>query len=211
MTFRLIYIFIILVFVGCRQPEQEVIDLNKIIAQSENYKEEDNSKKNIVKTITFTPSLDTTLLSKYAITIQNPIQTDTLLFPERFKIISKEVFQIKKNSEITLFAQYEFKSKEYASSVFQNWINCFGGNCKSIPYGTTSKISSDPFLLLLNNQQVVYIYNCSKTEQEKWIQYFITTDSEGKIIQQITTSKSSWSTIKEGEIQPIEINSKESL
>lgn len=210
MSYKVIYISLILFLIGCKSPEQEVLDLNDIIAQSENY-QEDSLKIEVPETVAYTPQLDSLLLLENAIRIENCSLSDTLLFPDRYTPKSKELFYYKIDSDSLLFAEYTFKSNDYATSVLQNWINCFGDNCKTIPYASEGRIAPLPFLLMQTDHRIIYIYNCPKAEQEKWINYFITEKSNGKLIQQFTKYKSGWSVIVDGEIQPIENTENESL
>lgn len=206
----LAFFFVLPLLFSCQEDNPEVIDINDIIAQSENYNE-DSVKITIKEDETYVPKLDLPKLEDNEIGLIGITASDTILFPDRYEPESKELFHYSTGKDTMLYVEYSFKSNEYANTVFQNWINCFGSNCKIIPYGTEERIAPLPFLLLQTEKQIIYIYNCPNSEQEKWIGYYINEKSTGKLIQQFTKYKSGWSTIEEGKILPIKITKNESL
>ena len=166
---------IVIILSSCTEKENEVLDLNDIQAQSENYKEGKEKTNSIdSSTFDFPLNLDLRLLSESGVNCQDKAISDTLLFPDRFSPIHLSKFSYQTKDESVNFTQYNFKDSVKTQNVFLNWTNCFGLKCNSIRIGETKNLQKNGFLMLVNDTCIVYISINSAEEKKKWMNYFTT-------------------------------------
>lgn len=190
----------LILFVACNSNEKEVLDLNDIQAQSENYKEGTTNNVSIDSTsFDFQMNLDLTLLSESGINCQDKTKSDTLLFPDRFSPIHSSKFIYQSNDESINFTQFNFKDSINTQNVFLNWTNCFGSKCSSIRIGESKNLQKNGFLMLVNDTCIVYISSNSSEEKKKWMNYFTSPkDIQWKyILNQSKQGKVKWQSFSE--------------
>jgi len=194
-------------FLGCKENTEEVVDMTEIMPSSKDYKDgpkEDDTSN--LENVTVNTGLDHSLLDEAKIELSKLAVCDTLLFPDRFSPIRLTKFTYASENETILFSSFRFKDSIKTKNVFLNWTNCFGSNCKSARIGEVVNLQKEGFLLMTNDTSIIYIGANSLAEQKKWINHY-TTEKDIRwnfILSQAKGGKLIWNEYLENKMMPIE-------
>ncbi len=194
---------------SCKEGKRDVVDMNDIVAKSEKYNGKESKEAEKIDTLKMSDVFLSDLeLKKSELAISKARNTDTLLFPDRFKFTKKTTFLYSLNADSVLYSKWNFRDSTKTKNAFLNWTNCFGTKCNAIRIGQKANLQKDGFLLLVNDTCMIYVGTHLKSEQEKWISYY-TSDKKQKwtyMLSQTKNGKVNWQSFKDKKMIPIEEN-----
>jgi hypothetical protein len=154
---------------SCSSPEDEVIDMNEIIPQSENYKEGEGKPSDDLMKNDFGFNQQLAILQ--GIDVMEVDSFPEPMFPDRFlpKSIQKLTLHFKEDA--VFFGQWTFKDSMKTMNALFNWMDCFGPKCKSLKYLESASFQSDALLLFVNDTSLTYISASIPLDEKKWQLY----------------------------------------
>lgn len=194
-----LYGLIVLFLVACRQKEKEtILDMRDISPQSE--RDYSKSDKDTLETVNY--AFNIKIADEIGVQVLEIDSVTKSLFPDRFEptAVNKLILHLKEDQ--ILFCQWTYKDSVKTMNALYNWIDCFGGNCKSIKFGQSVNFQKDNFIILVNDTSLMYISSAIKLKSEDWLRYF---ELENEIvdwkilIQQGTRAKALWFNVVDGE------------
>jgi hypothetical protein len=131
---------------------------------------------------------------------------DSLLFPDRFGPSKMEKWYLLNEKDSIVALHYEFKDSLRTKNAFFNWLDCYGPKCASYQVGDQFKKQTRNSLFLVGANHLIYLESKFPIPSEKLITLLNEKEKDQNWIYKIEIpgrKKTSWSTIKEGEIKEL--------
>lgn len=160
-----------LLLTSCEDKQEDVVDLNDIIAGSERYNEDSLNVKNDID-----PKDTLALKMKYfndnGVEVKEIIALTDNYFPDRFGPINAEKYELQSKGNTFRFIEWKFEDSTKVMNAFFNWMDCFGEKCKSIFIGEERVFQSNPFQILVNDSILVFIEGVESFDFKLWEVYY---------------------------------------
>lgn len=154
---------------SCQDPKEELIDLNEIIPQSENYKEGDQNKIDSAEVNDFGFNLK--LARELGLDVMELDSFPEPMFPDRFVPRSIQKLKLQFKEDGMFYGQWIYKDSIKTMNALFNWLDCFGPKCKSLKYLQSANFQKEELLIFLNDTSITYISSPLKLDKSLWQQY----------------------------------------
>lgn len=198
------YILLTLILFSCGgKGDGEVVDMSEISPKANNQKDYSDKSDQMTDSISFVdslPKLYRGIIDSLKIDHWNVQKMDTTLLPDRFNAKSNLKLCWKMKNDSVSFLHWSFKDSIRTNTAFYNWLDCFGAKCKSIRVGEQVNFQKRNMLIMVNDNNMIFIDSDKKIEAELWIQ-LLKDQKMGEnwkfIIVQPRKGKANWSKYKD--------------
>ena len=190
---RIILLLVLPLFFACEDPIEEVINLNDIIEESDNYKEGEVAEELSVE-------LDSSLqlvipFNKDGFEFIGAKQIDKILFPDRFGPIANNKIELISSSDTINYLHWSYSDSSKTMNAFYNWIDNFGEKGKSFFVGENTNFQKRPFILFVGDTSITFIESNLNLGFSEW-ENFQSIDDRTKdwnyVLEQRRRSKARW-------------------
>lgn len=168
-------IMLLFSFTSCQEGNNkaETVDLEEFLPKSKkeyNYEEDTLSKveEHIPDSIEL---LIQSSINNVAF-IQREKLSNKKHFPDRLDYTQRFYHELTIDSVLYELAIWEFEDSLHTVNAFYNWMDCFGGKCKSIRIGEEKWIYDGSFQLFVDDTKLIYIATDDKMNQKIWDDFF---------------------------------------
>ena len=169
------FLFVLSLMACSSNKEEETLEMKDIIATSDRYKEDGNTKIKEVKKKHYSdslPALYLELIDSLKINRKKIKLLDSKDLPDRFECIYSQKFYWTTSKDSINFRHWVFKDSNKTNNAFYNWLDCFGNPCKTLSIGSSMKIQKNPILLLVREKDVYAIEGQKDINTDFWIRQF---------------------------------------
>ncbi|MDX2361668.1 MAG: hypothetical protein QNK23_12745 [Crocinitomicaceae bacterium] len=154
---------------ACVSEEPEPLNLEDIMAESENYREDDVNA--VVE------ELDSTLVVKnwlndHGIMADSIIYMSRRMIPDRFSVEPATKYSLFSQSDSLFTCQWNFADSAKTVNAFYNWIDCYGVVCDSYYIGQDANFQKKPFKILVSDTTIIYLEGMENFDFEQWDSFY---------------------------------------
>lgn len=165
---------LILILFSCGgKGNDEVVDMSEISPSSKNqkdYSDSNNQVEDSTSIVDSLPKLYRGIIDSLKIDHWGVQKMDTTLFPDRFNAKSNLKLCWKVKNDSLSFLHWTFKDSTKTNTALYNWLDCFGAKCKTIRVGEKVNFQKRTMLIMVNDNNMIFIDSDKKIETERWIQ-----------------------------------------
>lgn len=173
---RILGIAILLLVTACNQKqEQDVIDIEDLIPESELYS--DSKEEEIVETDTLIVWKHE--LEKSGIACKDIARHDIRNFPDRFGAINSLKLALINERDTIYYSSWVYKDSSLTMNAFYNWLDCFSPSCKSYYVFDKKRMLPGGFELYVSDTTLIVIEDKRNSIDKNWEAYLLKKGYEG--------------------------------
>jgi len=183
---------------ACVSEKPDPLNMDDIMAESENYKEDELNASEVVE-------MDSTVIVKNWLN-DNGVLTDSIIYvsrrmlPDRFSVEPATKFSLFTQTDTIFYSQWKYTDSAKTVNAFYNWVDCYGVSCKSFFIGDEVNFQKKPFKILVGDSTIIYLEGMENFDFKQWDSFYesVGYSSWNYILEQRRRGKVHWYVYEDG-------------